>query len=104
MAALAVIGNAAMQTIRGRRNPYAAPEKADRRACWRLTKLAAPITASANKAGTTPATANVPLAARAAAPAQAIDANASANVATCDEVCRRRNWLRLAWERKQSWM
>ena len=46
----------------------------------------------------------VPAAANAAAPAQAIDENASAKVATRDEVWRRRNWLRFAWARKQSWM
>jgi hypothetical protein len=44
----------------------------------------------------------VPAAASAAAPAQAIEEKASAKVATRDDVCRRRNWLRLAWARKQS--
>ena len=43
----------------------------------------------------------VPAAASAEAAAQAIDENASAKVAMRDEVCRRRNWLRLAWVRKQ---
>ena len=43
-------------------------------------------------------------AASAAVAAQAIDEKASANVARRDEVCRRRNWLRRACTRKQSWM
>jgi len=34
--------------------------------------------------------------------AQAMDTKASAKVATRDDVCRRRNWLRLAWARKHS--
>src|SRR6188768_3669467 len=42
--------------------------------------------------------------ASAAVAAQPIEQNASANVASRDEVWRRRNWLRLAWTRNQSWM
>src|SRR3954468_4923337 len=41
---------------------------------------------------------------RAALAAQPIDENASAKVASRDEVWRRRNWLRRAWIRNQSWM
>jgi hypothetical protein len=40
-------------------------------------------------------------AASAEAAAQAMDENASAKVAMREEVCRRRNWLRLACVRKQ---
>ena len=36
--------------------------------------------------------------------AQVIDEKASAKVATREEVCRRRKWLRLAWARNQSWI
>jgi hypothetical protein len=46
----------------------------------------------------------LPLAARAAVPAQEIDEKASAKVATREEVCRRRKWLRFACARNQSWM
>jgi len=42
--------------------------------------------------------------ARIAVAAQPIEQNASANVAIRDEVWRRRNWLRLAWTRNQSWI
>src|SRR5271154_6965448 len=35
---------------------------------------------------------------------QPIDAKASAKVAIRDEVWRRRNWLRRAWTRNQSWI
>src|SRR5882724_10855200 len=42
--------------------------------------------------------------ASAAVAAQPIEQKASANVATRDEVWRRRNWLRLACTRNQSWM
>src|SRR5262245_3722277 len=45
-----------------------------------------------------------PAAARPAVAAQAMDEKASAKVATRDEVCRRRNCLRLAWVRNQSWI
>src|SRR5436305_10721128 len=45
-----------------------------------------------------------PAAARPAAPAQPIEANASAKVAVRDDVWRRRKWLRLAWERKKNWI
>src|ERR1700754_3085324 len=45
-----------------------------------------------------------PAAARPAVAAQVIDENASAKVATREEVCRRRNWLRLAWARNHSWI
>src|SRR5690606_32976418 len=46
----------------------------------------------------------LPLAASAAVPAQAIDENASAKVASRDEVCRRRKRLRFACTLNQSWM
>src|SRR3954462_245685 len=46
----------------------------------------------------------VPAQANAAVAAQVIDENASANVATRDEICRRRNWLRFACARNQSWI
>src|SRR4030081_3901022 len=42
--------------------------------------------------------------ASAAVAAQPIEQNASANVAIRDEVWRRRNWLRLACTRNQSWI
>src|SRR5438445_11171274 len=42
--------------------------------------------------------------ASAAVAAQAIEEKASAKVAIRDEVWRRRNWLRLACTRNQSWM
>src|SRR5215207_9996087 len=42
--------------------------------------------------------------ARIAVAAHPIEQNASANVATRDEVWRRRNWLRLACTRNQSWI
>src|SRR6476620_5028569 len=42
--------------------------------------------------------------ASAAVAAQPIEQKASANVATRDEVWRRRNWLRLACTRNQSWI
>ena len=45
-----------------------------------------------------------PAAARPAVAAQAIDENASAKVATRDEVWRRRKCLRRAWVRNQSWI
>ena len=45
-----------------------------------------------------------PAAARPAVPAQEIEENASAKVATRDEVWRRRKCLRLAWVRNQSWI
>ena len=48
------------------------------------------------------AASEVPVAASAAVAAQAMDTKASAKVATRDDVCRRRKWLRLAWARKQS--
>ena len=51
-----------------------------------------------------PSANQVPAAASAAVAAQAIDEKASAKVAMRDEVCRRRNWLRLACVRKQIWM
>ena len=44
----------------------------------------------------------LPAAASADAAAQDIDEKASANVATRDDVCLRRNWLRRACTRKQS--
>ena len=44
------------------------------------------------------------MAATAAVAAQPIEENASAKVATRDETWRRRNWLRLAWVRNQSWI
>ena len=47
-----------------------------------------------------PSAAQLPAAASAEVAAQAIDENASANVAMREEVCRRRNWLRLAGVRK----
>ena len=43
-------------------------------------------------------------AANAVVAAQAIEENASANVARRDDVCLRRNWLRRARIRKQSWI
>ena len=43
-------------------------------------------------------------AANAVVAAQAIEENASANVARRDDVCLRRNWLRRACIRKQSWI
>ena len=43
-------------------------------------------------------------AATAAVAAQPIEEKASAKVATREETWRRRNWLRLAWVRNQSWM
>ena len=49
-----------------------------------------------------PSALQVSAAAKAAVAAQAIEENASAKVAMRDEVCRRRNWLRLACARKQS--
>src|SRR5580704_13711816 len=42
--------------------------------------------------------------ATAAVAAQPIDEKASVNVATREETWRRRNWLRLAWLRNQSWI
>src|SRR3954449_3915619 len=45
-----------------------------------------------------------PAAARPKVPAQEIEENASAKVATRDEVWRRRKCLRLAWVRNQSWI
>src|SRR5262245_45780136 len=42
--------------------------------------------------------------ASAAVAAQPIEQKASAKVASRDEVWRRRNWLRLAWTRNQSWI
>ena len=42
--------------------------------------------------------------ASAAVAAQPIEEKASAKVARRDEVWRRRNWLRLAWVRNQSWI
>lgn len=51
-----------------------------------------------------PSAAQVPADASAVVAAQAIEENASANVARRDDVCRRRNWLRLACTRKQSWI
>ena len=44
------------------------------------------------------------IAASAAVAAQAIEENASAKVASRDEVWRRRNWLRRACTRNQSWI
>src|SRR5712672_2445489 len=41
---------------------------------------------------------------KAAVAAQPIEENASANVASRDDVWRRRNWVRRAWTRNQSWM
>src|SRR6201986_743821 len=43
-------------------------------------------------------------AATAAVAAQPMEEKASANVATREETWRRRNWLRLAWVRNQSWI
>ena len=43
-------------------------------------------------------------AATAAVAAQPIEENASAKVATREDTWRRRNWLRLAWVRNQSWI
>ncbi len=48
--------------------------------------------------------AQLPNAARAPVAAQPTEQSASANVATREEVWRRRNWLRLAWLRNQSWI
>ena len=48
-----------------------------------------------------PSAVQVPAAASAAVAAQAMDEKASAKVAMREEVCRRRNWLRLACVRKQ---
>src|SRR3984885_15643733 len=42
--------------------------------------------------------------ATAAVAAQPIDEKASVKVATREETWRRRNWLRLAWLRNQSWI
>src|SRR6185437_10982444 len=47
---------------------------------------------------------HVPAAARAPVAAQAIEEHASANVATRDEVWRRRKWVRRAWVRNHSWI
>src|SRR5690348_3689204 len=58
--------------------------------------------ASAVSAGTSAN--HVPAATSAAAAAHEIDENASAKVATRDEVWRRRNWLRRACTRKHNWM
>ena len=56
-----------------------------------------PIANSATKtASQLPVAATVPVA------AHAMDVNASENVAMRDEVCLRRNWLLLAWERNHS--
>jgi hypothetical protein len=54
----------------------------------------------ANTAG--PSANQLPPAVNAAAAAQAIAANASAKVASRDEVWRRRKWLRFACARNQS--
>src|SRR5262245_12473975 len=51
-----------------------------------------------------PSAAQVWAATSAVVAAQAIEENASANVARRDEVCLRRNWLRRACTRKQSWL
>src|SRR5580658_11235821 len=65
-------------------------------------KLAPRTTRDAKIAG---AMANTRLAeATAAVAAQPIEEKASANVATRDDTCRRRNWLRLDWLRNQSWI
>ena len=50
-----------------------------------------------------PSAVQLSAAASAEVAAQAMDENASAKVAMREEVCRRRNWLRLAWVRKQIW-
>src|SRR5580693_6454282 len=42
--------------------------------------------------------------ATAAVAAQPIDENASVKVAMREDIWRRRNWLRLAWLRNQSWI
>src|SRR5580658_2585910 len=67
-----------------------------------LRKRAPPSSASVISAG---AMASQRLtAATAAVAAQPIEENASANVAIREETWRRRNWLRLAWVRNQSWI
>ena len=67
-----------------------------------LMNQAPASTTSASKAG---AMASQTLtAATAAAAAQPIEEKASAKVATREEIWRRRNWLRLAWVRNQSWI
>src|SRR5262249_19756487 len=58
----------------------------------------------ANAIAAGPSAVQLPEAANAVVAAQAIDENASAKVARRDEVCRRRNWLRRACTRKQSWI
>ena len=46
----------------------------------------------------------LPAAANPAVAAQPMDENASAKVATREDVCRRRKWLRFACARKKSWI
>src|SRR5262245_28123370 len=58
----------------------------------------------ANATAAVPRAAQVWAAASAVVAAQAIEENASANVAIRDEVCRRRNCLRRACMRKHNWM
>src|SRR5580704_2546327 len=79
------------------------PSSADHAAAVRGLMIQAPATTrSAINAG---AMASRRLTdATAAVAAQPIDEKASVNVATREETWRRRNWLRLAWLRNQSWI
>src|SRR4029078_2547608 len=67
-----------------------------------LTSQTPPRITNATAAG--PRDAQLPPAASAVVAAQAIEENASANVARREDVCLRRNWLRRASTRKQSWI
>src|SRR5262249_10113198 len=67
-----------------------------------LISQTAPNTPNATKA--VPSAAHDAEAASAVVAAQAIDEKASAKVARRDDVCLRRNWLRRACTRKQSWI
>src|SRR5262249_14782502 len=79
-----------------------AVRRIDRQAREGLTDETPARMATAIAAG--PSAVQLPDAANAVVAAQAIDENASANVARRDDVCRRRNWLRRACTRKQSWI
>jgi hypothetical protein len=57
-----------------------------------------------NAIAAVPSATQVSAAAKAVVAAQAIDEKASADVVRREEVCLRRNWLRRACTRKQSWI
>src|SRR5579863_1640193 len=79
------------------------PSSADHAAATRGLMIQAPATTrNAISAGAMASTRLTD--ATAAVAAQPIDEKASVNVATREDTWRRRNWLRLAWLRNQSWI